>query len=397
MYTKLRRGDIIGAIFCTAMNHPAATTAPVTEAAPRALEPQYYTDPRYFEKERAGLMTTTWQFAGHESRAKEAGEYFVFNIGGENMFCARGDDDKLRAFYNVCQHRGHELLKGEGKTRRITCPYHSWTYDLDGKFRTAPNIQNARGFDRDSVRLREVKMESMHGFIFINMDDNAAPMEEWFPGVRDGLREYVPHIAELSPLEWVEIPEKCNWKISVENYSECYHCPTNHRSLMTGVIKPGTYDIQPHGYALHHTTECQNMEKMSYPVDLSANPRAGDYHSWFLWPMFSFQVYPGNVLNTYHWRATAHDKVTVWRGWYSRNGEEDKIARQLAKQDLQTTIAEDISLVESVQRGLNSRGYTPGQLILDKNGGGLNSEHSLTALHKWMRAALGDNGGKSGN
>ncbi len=340
-------------------------------------------------RERDGLFSRTWQFAGHESRARTAGDYFVFEVAGENLFCVRDTDGTLRAFYNVCQHRGHELLVGEGNTRRIVCPYHSWCYELDGSFRTAPNIHSARGFDKSSVRLREVKMEIMHGFVFVNLDDDAAPMDEWYPGVREGLLEYVPQIAELAPLEWVEIPEKCNWKVSVENYCECYHCAVNHAALMTGVIKPGTYDIQPRGYALHHTTECQNLEKMSYPVDMSV-AHAGDYRTWYLWPMFSFQVYPGNILNTYHWRAVAHDSVTLWRGWHTVGGAESEVIRKLARQDLETTVAEDVRLIESVQRGLRSRGYRPGQLVIAEGGAGLNSEHSLHAVHQWMRAALED-------
>jgi phenylpropionate dioxygenase-like ring-hydroxylating dioxygenase large terminal subunit len=122
------------------------------------------------------------------------------------------------------------------------------------------------------------------------------------------------------PLEWVEIPEQCNWKVSVENYSECYHCSLNHPTFASGVIKPQTYDIQPQGHCLRHTTQSANLDRMSYPIDLESNPHAGDYSSWFLWPMFSFQVYPGNILNTYHWRAVDADHVVVWRGWYTIDG-----------------------------------------------------------------------------
>ena len=125
---------------------------------------------------------------------------------------------------------------------------------------------------------------------------------------------------------------------------------------------------------------------MTYPIDLSV-PHAGDYQSWFLWPMFSFQCYPGNVLNTYHWRADRHDACTVWRGWYTIGGAESDVIRKLAVQDRQTTVEEDIGLVESVQRGLQSRGYRPGPLVLDP-ACGVNSEHSIAALHRWMREAV---------
>jgi phenylpropionate dioxygenase-like ring-hydroxylating dioxygenase large terminal subunit len=89
-------------------------------------------------------------------------------------------------------------------------------------------------------------------------------MDDWFP-VRGELEASCRTWADLKPLEWVEIPENCNWKVSVENYSECYHCSLNHPTFATGVIKPETYDIQPQGYCLRHTTECQNLDQMSYP------------------------------------------------------------------------------------------------------------------------------------
>ena len=103
--------------------------------------------------------------------------------------------------------------------------------------------------------------------------------------------------------------------------------------------------------------------------------------------MFSFQVYPGNVLNTYHWRPQGVDRVTVWRGWYTPDGEESEVINRLAQQDRETTVEEDIRIVESVQRGLGSRGYRPGPLVLDPKGG-VNSEHSVYYLQKWMREAV---------
>ncbi|MCP4821250.1 MAG: aromatic ring-hydroxylating dioxygenase subunit alpha, partial [Shimia sp.] len=339
----------------------------MTETITRSLEARYYTDPAVYEAEMAGLLARTWQFAGHVSQIANAGDYFAFEIAGESLFAIRGRDEEVRVFYNVCQHRAHELVQGSGTTRVVVCPYHQWTYELTGGLRAGPNIKSVEGFDRSTVCLTQVRCEDFHGFLFVNLDNDAAPMDEWYPGVREEIAEYVPHVAALAPLEWVECPESCNWKVSVENYSECYHCPTNHPTFAEGVVKPETYDIQPDasgGYVLRHVTECQSLEKMTYPIDMSV-PHAGDYQSWFLWPMFSFQCYPGNVLNTYHWRAEGVDRCTVWRGWYTEGGAESEVIRKLAVQDRETTVAEDIVLVESVQRGLRSRGYVPGPLVLD--------------------------------
>ncbi len=361
-----------------------APTAPV-----HALDARYYTDPEVFAAENEGLLARTWQFAGHASQLKNAGDYFCFEIAGQNLFCIRDGAGAVRAYYNVCQHRAHELVSGTGNCRLIVCPYHAWSYDLEGRLRAGPNLKAVPGIDRDAIRLSEVRAETFCGFVFVNLDPDADPMQSWFPDVEDQLRAYVPQIDELEPLEWVEIAENCNWKVSVENYSECYHCKRNHPTFANGVIRPDTYDIQPQGYCLRHTTECQNLDRMSYPIDLQANAHAGHYSSWFLWPTFSFQVYPGNILNTYHWRPIDVGRVMVWRGWYTVAGTDSEVVQRLAIQDRATTVEEDVQLVESVQRGLNSRGYRAGPLVLDPKGG-VNSEHSLAVMQQWMRDAVGD-------
>lgn len=364
------------------MSETAARAPMIT----RTLAAEYYTSPDIFEREIKGALASTWQFACHISELPNVGDYVTCEIARQNLFCIRGRDDVIRTFYNVCQHRAHELVTGQGNCRVIVCPYHAWAYELDGPLRGGPNIGHVPAETRDGICLSSVRTEIFNGFVFVNLDPDAKSMEEWYPGVAEQLSAFVPDIERLQPLEWVEVHENCNWKVSVENYSECYHCTLNHRAFASGVINPQTYDIQPQGHCLRHTTECQNLDRMSYPIDPNANEHAGDYSSWFLWPMFSFQVYPGNILNTYHWRPISVDEVIVWRGWYTVDGEESQVIRGLAVQDRETTVEEDIHLVESVQRGLNNRGYNPGPLVIDPDAG-VNSEHSLMALQDWMRAA----------
>lgn len=351
-----------------------------------SLSQRYYTDPSVFKAECEGLLATTWQFACHGSSLADSGSYVCFSVAGEALFAIRGRDGEVRAFYNVCQHRGHQLLEGDGLTQVIVCPYHAWSYDLTGAFRSAPNIKSVEGFDKSAICLTEVRVEEFLGFIFVNLNPDAEPMDSWFPKAREELSEWVPNWQSLKPLRWIEIPEKCNWKVSVENYSECYHCALNHHTFSNGVVKPETYDIQPQGKCLRHTTECQNLEAMTYDIQ-SGFAHHDEYSSWFLWPLFSFQVYPGNILNTYHWRAIDEGNVVVWRGWYSVDGAENEVVEKLAVQDRETTVEEDIHLVESVQRGLSSRGYNPGPLVIDPKGG-VNSEHPVMHLQKWMRDAI---------
>ncbi len=349
----------------------------------KPLAARYYTDSQVFWLENEGLLAHSWQFGCHASELTEAGAYVTFEIAGESLFAIRGHDEKIRVFYNVCQHRAHQLVSDSGVKRAVVCPYHAWTYELTGELRAGPNINAVEGFDKSSVCLTEVRAEEFIGFVFVNLDPNTETMDEWFPNARAELSEWVRNWAELKPLTWVETLEKCNWKVSVENYSECYHCELNHPTFAHGVVKPQSYDVQPQGKCLRHTTQCQNLEDMTYDIH-SGFEHYDEYSSWFLWPMFSFQVYPGNVLNTYHWRPIDVDHVVVWRGWYSIGGVENDMVRQLAKQDRETTVEEDIHLVESVQRGLRSRGYQPAPLVIDPRGG-VKSEHSIMHLQKWIR------------
>ncbi len=357
------------------------------ETVTRALEPHYYTDPEIYAREHDAIFFRTWHYACHVSEVAETGSYVAFEIAGQGLFTLRDGAGEIRTFYNVCKHRAHEMVSGRGRKRLLVCPYHAWAYDLDGRLRKAPNADKVPGFDASAICLTPVKTEVFCGFVFVNLDPEAAPMGEWFPEAEAQLKAFRPGIETLKPVKQVEVIEDCNWKVSVENYSECYHCRLNHPTFANGVIKPDTYNILPQGHCLRHTTECANLERMTYPIDPAANEHAGDYSSWFLWPGMSFQVYPGNVLNTYYWQPLDVANVKVFRGWYTVDGEQSDVIDTLAQQDLRTTVAEDVRLVESVQRGLASKGYRPGPLVLDPRYG-VNSEHSLRALHDWLLTAL---------
>lgn len=355
-----------------------ATVEPVL-----ALDPRFYTDPAAFERDKQQILFRTWQYAGHVSQVRRPGDYFAFSICNQNLFTVHGTDGVFRSFFNVCQHRAHQLVEGSGNKRVLVCPYHSWTYELDGRLRKAPNDDSVPGFNRAKICLTEVRTEIFCGFIFVNLDAKAAPMAEWYPHVEEQLRSFVPEIDALEPIVWNAVEECCNWKVSVENYSECYHCRINHPTFARGVIDPDSYNIMPQGHCLRHTTRTAALENMTYEIDVAANEHATEYSSWFLWPTFSFQVYPGNLLNTYLWRALSVTETLVYRGWYSVGGAPSDAVSNLAEQDLTTTVAEDIRLVNSVQEGLASLGYRPGPLIIDPEHG-VNSEHSIRAIHEWV-------------
>ena len=352
-----------------------------------ALPNHFYTDPAVYEMEKDKLFYRTWQYVGHVSKLQNPGDYLTARIADQSILVSRGKEGELRAFYNVCKHRAHELLEGEGNASVIVCPYHTWTYQLSGELIRAPHAEKVPGFQKEKICLTSVRLEDFHGFLFVNLDDSALSMDELFPNVHEQLAEYLPDLPNLKPVLRVSVEEACNWKVSVENYSECYHCATVHRSFTSGVIDAKNYDIRAQGYCLRHTTKSKG-EKQTYSFDVSV-PHAHDYSSWFLWPMFSFQVYPGNELNTYHWELIDHENVCVHRDWYSTSDEASETTKQVAQLDRDTTVAEDIKLVNSVQRGLKSKGYQPGPLVINP-GFGVNSEHTIKSIKEWVLEAMED-------
>ena len=373
----------------TMRRRPAATPAPGNpRAAPlTGLAAQYFTDPAVFARARERIFFRAWQFACHASQTPAPGDYFAFSLCGESLFVMRGRDGNLRAFYNVCRHRGHPLVEdGGGKRATVVCPYHAWSYELDGRLRAAPNANRVPGFDKRNIRLREVKLEEFLGFVFVNLDEQAKPMDACYPGVREAALALCPDIEARALAHAFSAREPCNWLVAVENYNECYHCPTAHRSFAEGIIDPDSYNIalfgdERGGRCLRHESKATKSARAWYDVSGS------DYGSFYLWPAFSLQVYPGRVVNSYHWRPLQVDATEVHRAWYSVDGAVDEKLQTVIDLDRDTTFAEDLKLVSGVQRGIASRGFVPGPLMVDPNGG-IGNELSIAALHGWLREAV---------
>ncbi len=355
---------------------PGAYTQPQ-----RAMAPEVYLDPAVFAAEREAVLARSWQYACHASELAGTGDFAAFQIAGERLFTIRDHDGAMRTFYNVCMHRGHELVEGRGRCKLLVCPYHAWSYRLDGRLHKAPHA----GFDTAGICLTPVRSEDFLGFVFVNLDPAAPPMDELFPGVRAALAEFLPTIERMRPVERRHFVAAANWKAAVENYNECYHCRHVHTSFSKGVVLPDTYTIRPVGRCLRH--EADGSPDQYYPIDHDASPHAAEYTSFYLWPLFSFQVYPGPVLNTFCWRPEAVDRTPFFREWFTLDGTDSDAVRAVAKEDAETTVAEDLALLASVQRGMASRGYRPGPLVIDPQMG-LNSEHTVAAIKAWYEEAM---------
>ena len=286
----------------------------------------------------------TWQFAGHVSQVAKPGDSSPLKCRGKPVL-PRDRDGEVRTFFNVCQHRAHQLVSGSGHASLVVCPYHSWTYELTGQLRAGPNIRSVPDFPK-SERLTSVRTEVFHGFIL--SISTTTPPATGFRGA-GGARCHRPGDRPAGAAGMGGNPGK----VQLEGFD---------RELLRVLpLLDQPQDLR------HRRNQTRNLRHpatglLPAPHNRVPEPRSDDlphrsgkqrfcrsYSSWFLGRPFRSKS-TGNRLNTYHWRPHGPDDRTVWRGWYSIDGEE-VVVRQLAVQDRETTVEEDIHLVESVQRG----------------------------------------------
>lgn len=190
-----------------------------------SLERRFYVDPEIYKLEIDQVVMRNWIFAGHQSQLAEPGDFKSFNVAGESAIIVRGEDNEIRAFANVCRHRGSRVcLEESGNARKFECPYHAWTYDTEGKLIGARDM--GADFDKGKYGLHRVSIEVVHGLIFICFCDDP-------PSLDDAIRDLAEPMAmfgfnSLKVAASRTYPIAANWKLSVENYQECYHCAPAH-------------------------------------------------------------------------------------------------------------------------------------------------------------------------
>jgi Rieske 2Fe-2S family protein len=191
----------------------------------------FYHDPSIYELEVERFLTRMWLCTGREEDVANPGDFLVRDIGNESVILVRGQDGRVRAFHNVCRHRGTRLVEDSGcsKTKAFQCEYHTWTYGLDGKLLGAPLMDNVQDFDRAEYGLLPLATETWGGFVFINLDPGAQPLHQSLGAFMDKWKRFP--LSELRRGGRLEYDIAANWKILCENYSECYHCAPVHPDL----------------------------------------------------------------------------------------------------------------------------------------------------------------------
>ncbi len=199
-------------------------------AGAKTLPQRYFVSPEVFAEEQEAIFSTQWVCVGHQSQIAGAGDFVVLEVAGESIVVVRDQKGTIRGFYNVCRHRGTQLCEEQsGHSSAIQCPYHAWTYALDGRLIGAPHMDGVQGFNKAEHSLHAINLGLWEGFIFVNLADAPTPLEEWFAPLAGRFTHW--NLPELKSAKRIEYDVRTNWKLIFENYSECYHCPGVHPML----------------------------------------------------------------------------------------------------------------------------------------------------------------------
>jgi choline monooxygenase len=328
---------------------------PLAEA--RAAPPSWYTDPRAHAVD-LDLHRQAWQYAAASSEVAAPGSCLVTEVAGASVVVVRGDDGVLRAFHNVCRHRGGPLVRGSCTVPRLQCGYHGWTYALDGRLLGTPQMGGATGFDRASESLLPVHVTEWQGLCFVSLAADPPPLATQLAGVAEALLPVRLHTKRFAVREVYAVD--CNWKTYVENYLEAYHLPKVHPEYFR------TLDFNAYRYEVHEGWSVQRAPlgaDAGYYLSLKAQgaePASDACYAW-LWPNLTLNVLPGRV-QVNHVRPLAVDRCEVVFDYYY---DDPQAMAELVAEDRAVSAriqAEDADICAVVQRNLASGGYRPGRL-----------------------------------
>ena len=361
----------------------------------RAAIGRYYTDPVVHQIEQDRVFGHEWNYLGHHSELPDPGNYLVRDVAGESIYVIRGKDDELRAFFNVCQHRGHQLLQGQGTIGNVVvCPYHAWSYGTDGTLRGAPKMRHVPDFCAADVALTPVRLELIGGFMFANLDPDAPSLREMAPRFEPALLSMVAESADLHPVRTRSFEIAANWKVVTENFLEAYHVEFSgpaHQGLAR-VIDTETYEFDIDGRTIEYRAAGGAPDTLPYqsnPHDAFTNTANAPFQQIFLFPHTTFSVFPGtNLVFVYNMAPNGVDRCAEEITYFTLDAEMTEPSRTAEAYISEQLNEEDIALVEAVQRGVGSRGYRPGRLMVDAEEEEGWSEHFVHHFNQLNVAAL---------
>jgi glycine betaine catabolism A len=340
-------------------------TAETFATGAKSLAQPYFVSPEVFAEEQDRIFSKQWVLVGHQSQLAEAGDYFVTEIASESLIIVRDKGGEVHGFYNVCRHRGTRLREDRnGHLSAIQCPYHAWTYGLDGRLIGAPHMDQVPGFDKADYSLHAVNLALWEGLIFVNLADSPTPLEEWFAPLNGKFSHW--NMAILRAAKRIEYDVKANWKLMFENYSECYHCPGVHPMLSK---------VSPYDSAENDLTEgpfLGGFMKINKGAGLTMSGRAcalpvGKIEN--LQEVFYYSIFPNTLLSLHPEYVMVHqlwpksaERTLILCDWFFHP---DAFKRSDFKPDdaiefWDMTNRQDWHVCELSQQGIASRAYEPG-------------------------------------
>lgn len=337
----------------------------------RTLPRERYTSDVILAEERERIFARGWNCAGRASRLANPGDFFVREIAGESTILVRDRAGKIRAFFNVCRHRGTRICREESGRFRgdtIQCSYHAWTYSTDGRLVGAPTMQDVPGFEKGDFPLHEAALAEWEGFLFVNVGEHPEPFATAWKTVLDRFARY--DLPSLVVGHQVVYDVHANWKLVFQNYSECLHCPTIHPKLATvlpyqsgandlteGPFLGGYMEIKPPNLsATMSGRACGRVVSGALPEE----DRSRGYY-YTLLPNLLLSLHPDYV-NYYTITPIAVDRTRVESEWLFHPDTvadpENNIRDAIEFWDL--TNRQDWDIVEQSQLGIASRRYEPG-------------------------------------
>lgn len=345
----------------------------------------WYTDPRILAAERAAVFGRTWQMVGRVEQVRGAGAFVTANVAGEPVLIVRGDDDRVRGFFNVCRHRAAPLRSEPcGSAAKLRCRYHGWTYDLSGRLRGTPEFEDVADFRKDDNGLVPLGGVAEWGpIVWAHLDPPREPVNEFLAplpvwttdrGAFDGLRWTARTSYDLA----------CNWKVYVDNYLDGgYHVATVHPGLAA------VLDAREYRTTVYDRTSLQSSPLKPTEGSVGQTRTGHEAAYWWVFPNFMLNVYSG-VMDTNLVLPIGPDRCRVVFDFYFAEGTSDEFIREsiAVAEHVQT---EDVMVCEEVQRGLGSRSYTTGRFSVKREAAGYRF-HQLLAEHlrQWATGGSGE-------
>jgi choline monooxygenase len=350
--------------------HYEAVRRPLLDA--ETLPPWCYTSEAFYRREVERIWRKAWNFIGAADRLRDPGDYFTITFAGLPVIVLRDTAGKLRAFANSCRHRGSALLEGSGNCARIVCPYHSWSYRLDGALAGAPEMHKTHDFDPEDHALVPVALDSWGGFLFINFDPNAALLADYLGDLPEKVAPY--RLDQMACARRKEYLIECNWKLFVENAKESYHIATVHRQTINkyaSARSSGYWVEEARGqycitFAQHENSMALLKGDTGFPLNegLVGRREAGGTTAPLIYPStylactidcaWYLELHPLGPSRTrlIHGALFPKDRL-------ARNDFDDVAKNYYKRWDI--TIEEDIVASERQQRGLDSPFARPGR------------------------------------